>query len=36
MDFGYTRAFEHEAVMAQRDTLIDPQGMVDYQHSAEA
>ena len=36
MDFGYTRAFEREAVMAQRDTLIDPQGMVDYQHSAEA
>lgn len=26
-DFGYTRAFEHEAVAARRNTLIDPQGV---------
>ena len=25
-DFGYTRAFEHETIMAQRNIFIDPQG----------
>ncbi|CAM9801535.1 unnamed protein product, partial [Laminaria digitata] len=27
-DFGYTRAFEHDYIMAQRNIFIDPQGFV--------